>query len=47
MTVDDALNMVRLADVLMSPDGSWVFFSKSELDWDKNKRKTRRSPRGE
>ena len=39
MTVDDALNMVRIADVLMSPDGEWVFFSKSELDWDENKRK--------
>ena len=40
MTVDDAMNMVRLGSVLMSPDGKWVFFSKSELDWDKNKRKT-------
>jgi len=38
MTVDDALNMVRLRDVRMSPDGKWVFFSKSELDWGKNKR---------
>ena len=39
MTVDDVLNMIRIADVLMSPDGEWVFFSESELDWDKNKRK--------
>jgi len=39
MTVDDALNMVRLGDVRMSPDGKWVFFSKSELDWKKNKRR--------
>lgn len=38
MTVDDALNMVRLGDVLMSPDGGTVFFSKSELDWQNNKR---------
>jgi dipeptidyl aminopeptidase/acylaminoacyl peptidase len=38
MTVDDALNMVRLRNVRMSPDGKWVFFSKSELDWGKNKR---------
>jgi dipeptidyl aminopeptidase/acylaminoacyl peptidase len=38
MTVDDALNMVRIDDVLMSPDGEWVFFSESELDWDENKR---------
>ena len=39
MTVDDGLNMVRVGDALMSPDGEWVFFSKSELDWKKNKRK--------
>lgn len=39
MTVDDVLNMIRIADVLMSPDGEWVFFSESELDWDENKRK--------
>jgi dipeptidyl aminopeptidase/acylaminoacyl peptidase len=38
MTVDDALNMVRLRNVRMSPDGKLVFFSKSELDWGKNKR---------
>lgn len=41
MTVDDALNMARLRNVRMSPDGKWVFFSKSELDWEKNKRKTK------
>ena len=41
MTVDDALNMVRLGNVRMSPDGKRVFFSKSELDWEKNKRKTK------
>jgi dipeptidyl aminopeptidase/acylaminoacyl peptidase len=41
MTVDDALNMVRLGNVQMSPDGKWVFFSKSELDWAKNKRITK------
>ena len=39
MTVDDDLNMVRLGDVLMSPDGEWVFYSESELDWEENKRK--------
>jgi dipeptidyl aminopeptidase/acylaminoacyl peptidase len=38
MTIDDSLNMVRLADVQMSPDGKLVFFSKSELDWGNNKR---------
>jgi dipeptidyl aminopeptidase/acylaminoacyl peptidase len=41
MTVDDALNMVRVGDVLISPDGQWVFFSKSELDWKENKRKSK------
>ena len=41
MTVDDMLNMVRLGNVQMSPDGEWVFFSKSELDWGKNKIKTK------
>ena len=39
MTVDDALDMIRIADVLMSPDGEWVFYSESALDWDENKRK--------
>ncbi len=39
MSVDDAMNMIRIADVLMSPDGEWVFFSESELDWDENERK--------
>jgi len=41
MTTDDALNMVRVGQSVMSPDGKWVFFSKSELDWDKNKLKTK------
>ena len=40
MTTDDALNLINPGDVLMSPDGQWVFFSKSELDWPKNKRKS-------
>ena len=31
MTVDDALDMVNVGGALMSPDGEWVFFSKSEL----------------
>jgi dipeptidyl aminopeptidase/acylaminoacyl peptidase len=41
MTVDDAMNMASLRNVRMSPDGKWVFFSKSEVDWEKNKRKTK------
>ena len=39
MTVDDGLNMVRVGNAVMSPDGKWVLFSKTELDWIKNKRK--------
>lgn len=40
MTTDDALDMVMVGDALMSPDGSWVLYSRSELDWDENERKT-------
>ncbi|HLP57410.1 MAG TPA: S9 family peptidase [Candidatus Deferrimicrobium sp.] len=38
MTVDDVLNIVQVDDAMISPNGQWVFFSKSELDWEKNKR---------
>ena len=40
MTTDDGLNMVRVSGALMSPDGEWVFYAKSELDWKENKRKS-------
>ncbi|MCJ7682525.1 MAG: S9 family peptidase, partial [Candidatus Aminicenantes bacterium] len=40
MTVDDALNMIGIGNVMISPDGQWVFYSQSELEWDKNKRKS-------
>lgn len=40
MTTDDALNLVQVGGATMSPDGTWVLFSKSELDWDENKRET-------
>jgi len=40
MTTDDALNMVSVGGATISPDGTWVLFSKSELDWDENERKT-------
>lgn len=36
MTVDDALDMVSLGDILMSPDGRQVFFSKTRLAWEEN-----------
>jgi len=40
MTTDDALDMVQVGGATISPDGSWVLFSKSELDWDENERTT-------
>ena len=40
MTTDDALNMVSVGGATISPDGTWVLFSKSDLDWDENERKT-------
>lgn len=40
MTADDALNMIRVGQPLISPDGEWVLFSKSTLNWDKNKRES-------
>jgi len=40
MTTDDALDMVRVGGALMSPDGSWVLYSRSELDWGENERTT-------
>ena len=41
MTTDDVLNMASIGSAILSPDGLWVFFSKSELDWPKNNRKTK------
>ena len=41
MTVDDALDMVGVGGAIMSPDGEWVLFSKSELDWGENERTTK------
>lgn len=41
MTTDDALNMASIGSPTMSPDGQWVFYSQSELDWPKNNRKTK------
>ncbi len=36
MTVDDELDMVAVGSPLISPDGSWVLYSKRTLDWDEN-----------
>jgi len=41
MTVDDSLDLVQVSNPQISPDGKWVLFSRSELDWKENKRKTR------
>ncbi|MDX1646005.1 MAG: S9 family peptidase [Longimicrobiales bacterium] len=40
MTTDDVLEMVRVGGAVMSPGGDWVLFSRSELDWEENERKT-------
>lgn len=40
MTTDDGLEMVSVGNALMSPDGRWVLYSRSELNWDDNKRET-------
>ena len=37
MTVDDRLDMVRVDDVLMTPDGSRVFYTERRLNWETNK----------
>jgi dipeptidyl aminopeptidase/acylaminoacyl peptidase len=37
MTVDDMLDMVRIDDVLMTPDGSKVFYTERRLNWEINK----------
>jgi dipeptidyl aminopeptidase/acylaminoacyl peptidase len=36
MTVDDLLDMVRIDDVVMTPDGSRVFYTERRLDWETN-----------
>ncbi|MCZ6915371.1 MAG: S9 family peptidase [Gemmatimonadetes bacterium] len=40
MTTDDGLDMINVGGALMSPDGEWVFYSESRLDWDENKRES-------
>ena len=41
MTTDDGLDMIGVGNALMSPDGEWVLYSQSELNWDDNKRETK------
>ena len=39
LSPDQAIRIVRVGDVLMTPDGGKVFYSESRLEWDKNKYK--------
>ncbi len=41
VTVDEVIDMVRVSGPRLSPDGSRILFTKSELDWDENKRESR------
>src|SRR5690349_8827654 len=40
VTVDDLLNVVGVNNPEISPDGKWILYSRSELDWKSNKRVT-------
>lgn len=40
MTTDDGLDMVSVSAAIMSPDGNWVFYKETKLDWKTNKRKS-------
>jgi dipeptidyl aminopeptidase/acylaminoacyl peptidase len=41
MTVDDVLNLINVSNPEISPDGKWIVFSRSELNWKENKRPSR------
>ncbi len=41
LTMDEVIDMVRVSSPRLSPDGSRVLFSRSELDWDENRRDSR------
>ncbi|MBM3788855.1 MAG: S9 family peptidase, partial [Acidobacteria bacterium] len=41
VTVDDVLDLAQVSSPQISPDGKWVLYSRSDLDWKENKRKTR------
>ena len=40
MTTDDVLDVVQIENPVLSPDGRWVLYGRSELDWGENERKT-------
>ncbi len=37
MTIDDGLNLKRIDEAIISPDGNSVIYSVSKLDWEENK----------
>ena len=41
MTIDDELNLARVGDVVLSPDGRQVFYSLTTLNWADNGYDTR------
>ena len=36
LNVDDALDLARIGDVAMSPDGAWVFYTERRVNWEDN-----------
>lgn len=40
MTTDDVLDMTSVGNAVIAPDGRWVLYSRSDLDWEENERKT-------
>ncbi|UCC47589.1 MAG: S9 family peptidase, partial [Gemmatimonadota bacterium] len=39
-SVEDLIAMERISDPQLSPDGRWVVFTISSLDWEANRRRT-------
>src|SRR5690242_5215454 len=40
ITVDDVMDIVGASNPEISPDGSWIIYSRSELNWKDNKRQS-------
>jgi dipeptidyl aminopeptidase/acylaminoacyl peptidase len=40
-TIDRLIDMTRVSSPALSPDGAHVLFTRSDLDWSKNKRNSR------
>jgi dipeptidyl aminopeptidase/acylaminoacyl peptidase len=41
LRVDDEIDRIQVASPQMSPDGQWVVFARSDLNWAKNRRESR------